>query len=59
MIALQDKSDYNRLMLEGEELKTLPFGDVWERYCQEQGAPTGKEFLEEINRYETAVTSRR
>lgn len=59
MRALQDKSDFTRLLLEGEELKTLPFGDVWERYCQEQGAPTGKEFLEEINRYETAVTSRR
>ena len=59
MKALQDKSDFTRLLLEGEELKTLPFGDVWERYCQEQGAPTGKEFLEEINRYETAVTSRR
>lgn len=59
MKALQDKSDFTRLLLEGEELKTLPFGDVWERYCQEQGAPTGKEFLEEINRYDTAVTSRR
>ncbi len=59
MRALQDKSDFTRLLLEGEELKTLPFGDVWERYCQEQGAPTGKEFLEEINRYDTAVTSRR
>ena len=59
MRALQDKSDFTRLLLEGEELKTLPFGDVWERYCQEQGAPTGTEFLEEINRYDTAVTSRR
>ncbi|MCI9552670.1 MAG: L-rhamnose isomerase [Acutalibacter sp.] len=59
MRALQDKSDFTRLLLEGEELKTLPFGDVWEHYCQEQGTPTGKEFLEEINGYETAVTSRR
>jgi len=33
MKALQDAGNNSRLMVLNEEIKTLPFGDVWEEYC--------------------------
>lgn len=39
MQALQDAGRFTELMLCAEQLKTMPFPAVWERYCAEQGAP--------------------
>ncbi len=35
-----------------EELKTMPFGAVWDHYCEMQGVPPGMAFMDEINAYE-------
>ncbi len=40
MQALQDAGRFTELMLCAEQLKTMPFPAVWERYCAEQGVPT-------------------
>jgi L-rhamnose isomerase len=42
-----------------EELKTLPFGSVWDYYCLKQGAPVGAAWLNEVVRYESDVLSKR
>ena len=42
-----------------EELKTLPFGAVWDHYCQSRGVPVGRNWLEEVKAYERAVLSQR
>ncbi|MDD4268273.1 MAG: L-rhamnose isomerase [Pirellulaceae bacterium] len=42
-----------------EEIKTLPFGAVWDRYCLHQGVPVGGAWLEEVRDYERQVTSKR
>ncbi len=42
-----------------EELKTLPFGAVWDQYCLQQDVPVGAAWLEEVRAYEREVTSRR
>ena len=39
MQALQDAGRFTELMLCAEQLKTMPFPAVWERYCAEQGVP--------------------
>ena len=36
---LQDESHFTKLMVLQEELKTLPFGDVWDEYCRVCGKP--------------------
>lgn len=36
---LQDEGRMTELMVKQEEIKTLPFGDVWAEYCEECGAP--------------------
>lgn len=42
-----------------EEAKGLPFGAVWDYYCQSQGVPVGMSFMDEVNAYEAAVQSKR
>ena len=42
-----------------EELKTLPFGAVWDHYCRSQGVPAGREWLEDVKKYEREVLSGR
>jgi len=42
-----------------EELKTLPFGAVWDYYCTRQYVPAGESWLEEVRQYEANVTNLR
>ncbi len=42
-----------------EELKTLPFGVVWDYYCLQQAVPVGLAWLEQVRAYERNVLSRR
>jgi len=47
-----------RLALQ-EEVKDLPFGAVWDRYCQQQGVPVGASWLSRVTDYERGVLSTR
>lgn len=38
-----------------EELKTLPFGAVWDYYCLKSGVPVGMSWLSEVKQYEGDV----
>ena len=42
-----------------EELKGMPWGAVWDQYCEKQGVPTGAAWLAETKRYEADVLSKR
>jgi L-rhamnose isomerase len=42
-----------------EELKTLPFGAVWDFHCLASGVPVGSAWLGEVRRYEETVLSAR
>ena len=57
--ALQESGDFTKLMVMQEELKTLPFGEVWEEYCRACGVPAGLEWFDEVVDYETKVLSLR
>ena len=54
---LQDSGDLTALMVKNEELKTLPFGDVWEKYLA--GENVNSDCLSEIKKYEKDVLSKR
>lgn len=56
---LQDESDFTRLMVVQEELKTLPFGEVWEEYCRVCSVPADGEWFGEIEKYEKEALSKR
>ncbi len=56
---LQDANRMTELMVRQEELKTLPFGDVWAAYCEACGVPDDGGWFDEIQKYEADVLSRR
>ena len=47
-----------RLALQ-EEARALPFGAVWDYYCEMKGVPVGEAWLAEVKRYEEKVLSGR
>ncbi len=54
---LQDSSDFTSLMVRSEELKTMPFGDVWEEYLTREGVSI--DYLDEVKAYEKNVLEER
>ncbi|MFQ3588646.1 MAG: L-rhamnose isomerase [Fimbriimonadaceae bacterium] len=42
-----------------EEMKTMPFGAVWDELCRRADVPVGRAWLDEAERYETSVLSHR
>ncbi len=42
-----------------EELKTLPYGAVWDYHCLKHGVPAGMAWAEDIKAYERTVLDRR
>ncbi len=57
--ALQDKDNWTELMVRQEELKTLPFGDVWAEYCSACGAPCDGEWFSCVKDYEKKILTER
>ncbi|MEG1426219.1 MAG: L-rhamnose isomerase [Oscillospiraceae bacterium] len=59
MKRLQDTAQFTQLMMLSEELKTAPFGDVWEEYCRRQGVPENEAWFAEVQKYETEILLKR
>ena len=57
--ALQDTGDFTTLLVAQEEIKTLPFGEVWAEYCRRSGVPCDGEWLDGVKRYEKDVLCKR
>ena len=56
---LESSGDYTGRLAMLEECKTLPFGAVWDHYCERGGAPVGAAWLERIRAYEREVLAAR
>ncbi len=52
---LQNENNWTELMAVQEELKTLPFGAVWNEYCRRCGAPADSEWFTAVKEYEKEV----
>lgn len=59
LTAMQDAGNWTELMVCQEELKTLPFGEVWAEYCRQCGVPDDGEWFQDVKRYEAEVLSKR
>ena len=51
----QDEGDFTSLLVEQEEIKTLPFGEIWAEYCRVCGVPCDGEWLAKVKQYEKDV----
>ncbi|MBQ4308869.1 MAG: L-rhamnose isomerase, partial [Lachnospiraceae bacterium] len=56
---LQDESRFTELLALQEELKTLPFSDVWAAFCEAEGVPAGYEWMDEVKAYEQKILEER
>ena len=56
---IEASGDYTSRLAMLEELKTLPFGAVWDYHCSKQDVPVGGDWLKEVRAYEKKVTSLR
>ena len=56
---LQDENKLTELMMMQEEVKTLPFGDIWAEYCDRCGVTADKSWYDEIVKYENEVLLKR
>lgn len=59
LAALQKEGRFTELMVLQEELKSYPFGDVWNRFCRENGVPEQGGWYREVRKYEETVLSKR
>ena len=56
---LQDEQNFTKLLVTQEELKTMPFNEVWDEYCLRCNRPKDGEWFKEIEKYERDVLSKR
>lgn len=56
---LQDDNKMTKLMMMQEEVKTLPFGDVWAEYCERCGVDGEAGWYDAIEDYEKTELSKR
>ena len=56
---LELKMDYTARLAWLEELKSMPFEAVWDKYCDECGVPTGTDWIKEVKDYENEVLLKR
>lgn len=55
----QEDGDFTQRLMLMEEAKTLPFGDIWEHYCETQGVPADESWYAVVKEYEAEVLSKR
>ncbi len=55
----QKEAKYTELLQETEEAKFLPYGDIWEHWCETQGVPGDFEWFEDLKKYEAEILKER
>ena len=54
----ENGQNFERLALL-EEMKSKPFGAVWDFYCLQEGVPAGEDYIAEIQQYEKEILQKR
>jgi L-rhamnose isomerase len=57
--AAENSGDYTARLALLEEIKTLPFGAVWDEYCRRQNVPVRLAWLDAVRKYESQVLAAR
>ena len=55
MKKMQDEADFTRRLMMMEEMKTMPFSDIWTEYCSRQGVPADSSWYDVVMEYEKTV----
>jgi L-rhamnose isomerase len=57
--AMEQAEDLTSRLAMLEEIKSLPFGLVWDHFCQTQNVPVGPAWMEDVRIYEENIQSKR
>jgi len=57
--AAEAANDFTTRLALQEEIKSLPYGAVWDYYCESKNVPVGENWLTEMKRYEKDVLAER
>lgn len=55
----QDSYDYTKVLALQEEIKTLPWSEVWDEYCAREGCLSESEWLSKVLEYENKILTER
>jgi L-rhamnose isomerase len=56
---LEAEGDFTSRLVLQEELKSMPFGTIWDYYCKKKNVPVGMSYLENIKDYEKRILMNR
>lgn len=56
---LQENNELTELQVMQDEMKTMPFGDIWDEYCRQCGVKCDREWFDEVKLYEKEVLDKR
>ena len=56
---LQNNNDLTELQVVQDEMKTMPFGDIWDEYCKQCGVKGDREWFDDVKLYEKEVLIKR
>lgn len=59
LVKMEEAGDYIGRLALVERLKSMPFGAVWDRFCEETGVPGEADYMNEIRSYEKRVLAGR
>lgn len=59
MAQLQSEGRFTQMMAMSEELKSYPFGDVWDYFCEKNNVPVRGEWMAQVEEYEKNEWSKR
>jgi L-rhamnose isomerase len=55
LVRIEQDFNYTDRLVLLEELKTMPFGAVWDYYCLSRLVPVGRSWLQAVKNYETKM----
>lgn len=57
LLECENAGDLSRRLALIDELSSLPFGSVWDYYCESKGVPVGERWMDDVREYEKRVMS--
>ena len=56
---LQNNNELTELQVVQDEMKTMPFGDIWDEYCRRCNVKCDREWFDDVKEYENQVLKTR
>lgn len=55
----QNEENMTEIMMLQEEIKTYPFGDIWDYFCEKNNVPVRENWYDRVKKYEAEVLNKR